>query len=337
MRCPSCGFPVDQQGLAQCPQCGRPLLASEEQPIAGSASFADPSIPPPGAEPVVPNVQAPPPNPFSPYTPYTPPGQPGPYPPMPNGPAAPGYPPAGYAQPLYAPAPPIAPAPPSPPKSRTGLIVGIVAAVVVLLVACTGGVLLAIRAQHPTSAATAGPAATPTLYASKVYSNTFSSSADDWTEDPQHCYLANDGYHAAGGYYCTVPIVEQDNVDISVKVQQVSGPMDWSYGLLFRQQDKDDYYAFMINSSREWVFVRCVAADCTTPIYFTENDAIRPGLGVNNTIEVRAVGSHFVFFVNGTQVGTYDDTALTFGKLSLIATGASIDCAFTNLVITRPD
>ncbi len=227
---------------------------------------------------------------------------------------------------------------PAPRKNRTGLIVGIVAvAAVVVLVVCAAGALVAIRSLHRPGATTTGLAASPTIAATKVYSNTFASSADDWTEIPQHCYLANDGFHAAGGYYCTVPVAEQDNVDVSVKAQQVSGPIGWSYGLLFRQQDNDNYYAFMINTSGEWVFARCVAADCTTPVYFTANDAIRSGLGVNNTIEVRAMGSHFVFFVNGTQVGNYDDTALTFGKVSLIATGASIDCAFTDLVITRPD
>jgi hypothetical protein len=170
-----------------------------------------------------------------------------------------------------------------------------------------------------------------------VYSNTFSSSADDWAQDPQHCFLADDGYHAASCYYCTVPVAEQDNVDISVNVRQVSGPTNWSYGLFFRQQDIDNHYAFMITSNGEWVFVRCVAADCTTPVYFTANSAIKPGLDTTNTIEVRATGPHFVFFVNGKQVGSYDDTALTFGKVSVIATGKAIDCAFTDLVITRPD
>lgn len=334
MQCPSCGFSVDQQGLAHCPQCGRPLLVSEQQQIAGGALSPDPNISPSGVEPVAPNDQTPPQNP---YTPYTPPGQPGAYPPMPSGPAAPSYPPAVYPQALYAPTPSMPPMTSAPQKNRTRLIVGIVAAVVVLLVACTGGTIFAVHSLSRTSAAAHRPSASPTLSASKVYSNTFASSADDWTAIPQHCFLANDGYHAAGGYYCTVPVAEQDNVDVSVNVRQVSGPTNWSYGIFFRQQDKDNGYAFMITSNGKWVFVRCLNADCTTPVYFTANDVIKPGLDTTNTIEVRATGPHFVFFVNGTQVGSYDDTALAFGKVSLFAAGTAIDCAFTDLVITRPD
>ncbi|HEX5546291.1 MAG TPA: hypothetical protein VFX24_02720, partial [Ktedonobacterales bacterium] len=263
-----------------------------------------------------------PPNQYTPYTPYAQPGQPGDYDqpygqsappsyPSQGGPYQPAYPPFGYAQPQ----PPYAYPAPQQRKNRTGLIVGIVVAAVVLLVACTSGTIFAVHSLGRTSAAAKRPSASPTLSASKVYSNTFSSSADDWTEIPQHCFLANDGYHAAGGYYCTVPVAEQDNVDVSVNVRQVSGPTNWPYGLFFRQQDKDNDYAFMITSNGEWVFLKCLNADCTTPVYFTANSAIKPGLDTTNTIEVRATGPHFVFFVNGTQVGSYDDTALTFGKV----------------------
>ncbi|HKW20224.1 MAG TPA: hypothetical protein VJO13_02525 [Ktedonobacterales bacterium] len=353
MHCPSCGYPIDQQSLDYCPQCGRPLTAPADQRPAASAPFADtgsplPSDPP--VSPVSPTMQTPPQSPHTPYTPYVQPGQPGAYPSAPGsydqpygqsapssypsqgGPYQPDYPPMAYAQPQT---PYVYPSSPQR-KNRTGLIVGIVAAAVVLLVACTGGTIFAVHSLGRTSATTR-PAASPTLSGSKVYSNTFSSSADDWAQDPQHCFLADDGYHAAHGYFCTVPVADQDNVDISVNVRQVSGPTNWSYGLFFRQQDIDNHYAFMITSNGDWVFVRCVNADCTTPVYFTANRAIKPGLDTTNTIEVRAKGPHFVFFVNGTQVGSYDDTTITFGTVGFIATGADVDCAFTDLVITRPD
>jgi hypothetical protein len=312
MRCPSCGFPVDQQNLTYCPQCGRVLVSRSE--------LSAPSRQPPQYDPYPP---------FSSQTPQ----QPDVAPIAGNMLQQSGYPPTlaygGYPNAVLAPLPER--------KRRTGLIVGVIAAVVVVLAACTGGTLVAIHSLRPVSAATRGPSASPTITASKVYSNTFASNADDWAQIPQHCFLATDGYHAAGGYYCTVPVVEQDNVDISVKVQQVGGPTNRSYGLAFRQQDKDNYYAFMILSVGEWVFIRCVKADCTTPVYFTATEAIRTGLGIINTIEVRATGSHFAFLVNGIGVGTFVDTTFTFGKVSLIATGSTIDCAFTDLVITRPD
>ena len=126
-------------------------------------------------------------------------------------------------------------------------------------------------------------------------------------------------------------------MDISVKAQQVSGPTTQGYGLFFRLQDKDNFYAFMIVGNGEWVVLRCLNADCTTPVYFTANDAIKGGLNTINTIEVLATGSHFVFFVNGVTVGDLVDTTFSFGKVGFIAGGTTIDCAFTDLVITRPD
>ncbi len=374
MRCPSCGYPIDQQNLDRCPQCGYILTSTPGPYSQGNTSPSGYGYPPQSGDPgsaggYTPLQQpanpygnygeygnaappsgygTPPQDPSAPYGPYASYGQgqygqpapPSGYGQRPTyGQAAPpsypmvGYPQAGYTQPGYS--------PPPQRKSRTGLIIGIIVAVVVVLVACTGGTIFALRSLTLTGAATLSgtpaPSATPTLSASKVYNNTFSSDAEGWTNIPQHCFLASDGYHAAGGYYWTVPVVEQDNVDISVKVQQVSGPTTWSYGLLFRQQDKDNNYAFMIDGIGDWVFGKCVNADCTTPIYFTANNAIKTGLGVINTIEVRATGPHFVFFVNGVSVGDIDDTALAFGKISLIASGKTIDCAFTDLVITRPD
>src|SRR6185437_14898947 len=173
MQCPSCGYPIDQQSPSHCPQCGRPLTAPADQQIAGGAPLADPGSPSPSAEPVSPSVQTPPQNPYTPYAPYTPPGQPGEYPPAPGGNGQPygqsaplshplppsypppsgrfqsAYPPMGYAQPPYAAQPP---APPTQRKSRVGLIVGIVAAVVVVLAVCTCGTIFAVRSlSHSTA------------------------------------------------------------------------------------------------------------------------------------------------------------------------------------------
>jgi len=35
-------------------------------------------------------------------------------------------------------------------------------------------------------------------------------------------------------------------------------------------------------------------------------------------------------------VGSYDDSTFTSGKIGLLAAGDTINCAFTNLVISRP-
>ncbi len=328
MQCPSCGLQIDQQNIERCPRCGRMLNYPAAQNTSGDV--------PDGGGQQGESQQAggygTPPTPENPYGVYGGSIPPSGYsqPTAPSYPMAPGYPQPGYPQ------SPLASQPAR--KSRTGLIVGVIALVVVVLAACTGGTLFAIHSLGQARVTgTPTPVVSPTLSSTKVYSNTFASNADGWLQDPGHCYLGSDGYHAAAGYYCTAPTVEQDNVDISVKAQQVSGPTTQGYGLVFRLQDKDNFYAFMIVGNGEWVVLRCVNDDCTTPVYFTANDAIKGGLNTINTIKVVATGSHFVFFVNGVTVGDLVDTTFSFGKVGFIAGGTTIDCAFTDLVITRPD
>lgn len=65
--------------------------------------------------------------------------------------------------------------------------------------------------------------------------------------------------------------------------------------------------------------------------------AIEIGPRQSNTLEVRAQGSHFVFFVNGAQVGTADDTTLPrVGEIALRAAG-NAEVVFTDLTITAVD
>ncbi len=367
MRCPSCGFPVDQQNADHCPQCGRLLTTPAEQRIAGSASFADPSNPPSSVEPVAPSDQAPPQNPYTPYTPYTPPGQPGAYPPAPgsyaqpygqsaspNHPLPPSYPsPSGYFQAAYPPLgyvqPPYAAQPPAPPtqrKSRVGLVVGIVAAVVVVLAVCTCGTIFAVRSlSHsavirgfPTiTAYTPTPAPTPTTIPVRtvIYQNTFASGADGWSTDTSSCFWESDGYHLVNNNECYAPAGVQKSVDISVRAQQLRGDTNEPYGIVFALDDRNYDYEFMIDSDSEWVLFRCGGDSCAKAVDYTSSAAILGGLHTSNRLEALVQGTHFEFYVNGTQVGSYDDPNYTSGRVG-VSVGDKIECAFTDFVVSRP-
>jgi hypothetical protein len=227
--------------------------------------------------------------------------------------------------------------PPAPKKSRTGLVVGIVVGVVVLLAACTGISIFAINAlgTAATSTGTPGASATATPAETVVYQNAFTSTADDWAQD-NNCQSKSDGYHIANGFICYAPIGNQSDVNVTVNVQQVSGPTTTGYGIAFRRVSAGNFYEFLIDSNGKWFFDKCVDSKCTTIVDFTANAAIKGGLNTSNTLKVAAKGSHFEFFVNGTSVGSQDDTTFTSGIVG-IESGDAIDCAFTNLVITRPN
>jgi hypothetical protein len=209
-------------------------------------------------------------------------------------------------------------------------------AVVVVLAACTGVSIFAINALGTsTGPGTTGAIATPTPAETVLYQNTFKSTADDWTQD-DHCQSKTDGYHIADGFICYAPIGAQSDMNATVDVQQVSGPTTTGYGIVFRRVSVGNYYRFLIDSNGKWFFDKCVDGACTTLTDFTANAAIKGGLNTKNTLKVEAKGSHFDLFVNGTQVGTQDDSTFTSGEIG-IEGGDSLDCVFTNLLIARPN
>ena len=359
MHCPSCGYPIEQQSLDHCPQCGRPLTAPADHPTAASAPFADPSSPP--VAPVAPSVQDPPQSPYTPYAPSAQPGQPGVYPPVPGaytqpfGQSAPpsypppsgyfqgAYPPMGYVQPPYVAQPP---APPAQRKSRVGLVVGIVAAVVVVLAVCTCGTIFAVRSMShsaiirgfPTiTVYTPTPAPTPTKIPVRtvIYQNTFASGADGWSTDTNRCFWKSDGYHVVNNYECYAPTGVQKSVDISARAQQLSGDTNEPYGIVFALDDRNYDYEFMVDSDSEWVLFRCGGSSCAQVVDYTSNDAILGGLHTSNRLEALVQGTHFEFYINGTQVGSYDDPNYTSGRIG-VAVGDKIECAFTDFVVSRP-
>jgi hypothetical protein len=228
-----------------------------------------------------------------------------------------------------------------------GLVVGIIIAVVVVLATCSVGTILAVRtlghtpvastSGAPTSTTGSQATGTPsTTHATIIYQNTFATDAEGWPQDPGHCSFASDGYHATNGYACYAPIGIQTDVTISVNVQQLSGPTTSAYGIILRRASLGNNYQFLIDSNGKWVFAKCVSNACSNLIDFTPNAAIKGGLNTSNTLVVTAKASHFEFFVNGTKVGSTDDTTYTSGKVGVVG-GDSVDCAYTDIVISRPN
>lgn len=358
MQCSSCGLQLDLPTPDHCPRCGYQLTAAPQPPqppqpqqppqynpyppYAGSASGAEPQEAPGDF-----NAPHYPPsyNPYGPYGGYAPPsgyGRPAPpsgyglpygQPAPPSYPMAPGFPPSGYPQGPLAPLPERG-------KSRTGLVVGVIVAIVVLLAACTGGTIWALHSlgQTPVTAFSETPAASasPTPSEVAIYGDSFKANDEGWLDEPGHCFLKSDGYHVTNTWACYAPIGTQTDVDISVTVQQVGGPPTWPYGIIFRRASLGNSYQFMIDSDGEWVFYKCANNTCTKLVDYTANNAIRGGLNTSNALEVRISGSHFDFFVNNTKVGSSDDSTYTAGKLGLVAS-KNVDSVFTDFVVSRPN
>ena len=328
MQCPSCGLQIDQQNSERCPRCGCMLsyppthYASDDTPGSTPDSGGQQ-----GESQQTSGYRIPP----APENPYgtdggsTPPSSYG-QPTLQGYPIASDYPPPTYPRPLLAPLPER--------KPRAGRIVGIVALVVVVIAVCTGGALFAIHLLgQTTTGALSNTAGTPTpdvIYGAKL---TSIDGAEGWSEVLDECFLGSDGYHVMRGYLCYAPAGTQADVDVSLMVQQISGPTNYGYGIVFRRVALGNYYLFMIDSNSKWLFVKCVNDTCTKMVDFTPNDAIKGGLKTVNALEVSAKGSHFDFFVNATKVGSADDSTFASGEVGVVG-GSSSECVFTNFIVS---
>ncbi len=310
MRCATCGIEIDNPAASACPNCGQPLPATpspEPQTLAPLGALA---TPPAAADP----------------TPQ----------PAPSDTPAPT---ASWQQTprlsgLLSPLPPVR-------KRRFRFVVPLIAGVAVLAVIV--GLLALLNGQENgliTGAAnsTATASAPHTPVAVIAYQNSFAGSANGWPSS-KHCTYGSGGLHVTGGG-CLAPGGSFDNVGVAVTVEQLNGSTSDTYGVTVRAVEADTRYDIVIDSNSQWGASRCDApkdqntADCTSLVPLTSNSAIHGGLNTKNTIDVRAQGSHFDVTVNGTSVGSFDDTLYADGQVGLIADG-SFTCVFTDFTITR--
>ncbi len=131
----------------------------------------------------------------------------------------------------------------------------------------------------------------------------------------------------------------QFDFHLSMYLRQVSGPEDGQAGLFFRQFG-DDYYRFLIAPSiQEFTFDAWVGGEWKTILPNTYSAAIkRKGW---NRLEVYAVGSEFVFWINGVQVARAKDSSINYGTpalgVQLNNQGDEAVFEFDNYEIWAPD
>jgi hypothetical protein len=177
-----------------------------------------------------------------------------------------------------------------------------------------------------------GPTPTPTP--TVIYEAPLTTSAIGWSSGP-NCFLGAGGYHITDGFLCRSPAGDLTDVDVTVQVEQISGPTVYGYGIAFRRPSLGNHYDFDVDSNSKWVFAKCVGNVCKNVIQFTQNAVIVGGWNTVNTLRVRAMGSHFDFFVNGTKVGQADDATFSSGEVGLTG-GDGIEVVFTNFKVVKP-
>jgi TIR domain len=270
------------------------------------------------------------------------PGQPNMMAPMPPPAVHPVGTPGAPAQPWGAP-------PPQPPKRNTGLIIGIVAAV--LVVVCVISVIAIAIANNPGPSTVTTPTATATAAPKVVYQSLLNSAeavqgwrpipagSNDCTYDSAGLHL-NDQSEVA---YCLAPS-DADITDgtISVQMREVTASSPGGYfGIAFRAGSANTSftgYTFAIDDSANWCFQKTPKAGDTSPVSGcngTASTAIQTGQGATNTLVVTMSGSHFTFSLNGKVVTQADDSDISSQSVVGLFSDPGEEVVFTSFVVTQ--
>jgi hypothetical protein len=193
-------------------------------------------------------------------------------------------------------------------------------------------VFLRLELQHALSFL--APPASPTATSAQVFTDGLLTNHNGWLTNAD-CVFKADGYHLTRGYLAYAPVADTTNFDTSVQVTQKAGTVLAPYGLVFRRVSLGNYYVFGIDGNGKWTFYKALQNVGTDIVSFTASPAIKQGLNAQNTLEVKAQGAHFTFYVNGTQVGQADDSSLA-GKGALgVAGHDDIEVIFTAFSLKR--
>ena len=194
--------------------------------------------------------------------------------------------------------------------------------------------VLYVQAAHNANLATATPLPQTTPGAAILFQDPLTNDTRGWADTNGNCFFQDNAYHIKDNYVCYAPAGIISDANITVQARQLTGSLLEPYGMIFRQTSTGNWYAFFINSNSQWAFDKVVNGTDNALVPFTANAAIKGGLNTVNTLLVQAKGAHFVFFVNGAQVGEADDSTFASGQSGLAAGGEGAEVAFNNFQIT---
>lgn len=116
------------------------------------------------------------------------------------------------------------------------------------------------------------------------------------------------------GRWCMPEIDPGSDFYLTVDTRRVSGPLDASYGTVFRH-DTGNYYLFSIRDDGFFNLNLWYDFTWRAVIDWTGTLAIRPG--EVNQLAVLAKGTHFTLSINGTTVAEVEDEQLAEGEMGL--------------------
>lgn len=199
-----------------------------------------------------------------------------------------------------------------------------------------------------------------------LYVSSFDAFLDEWEQAPgrNSAEIANSALNISlsvdnAGVYAPT-IFNFDDFDLTVKTITNDGPLDNGFGVIFREQDRDNHYLFLISADGYYRLERVQDGERIELSTWIDTPVINQGLGAENNIRVVSEGNRMRFFINGEQmslcpadegsVSTYSlgeclsgklvdefiDDTFTYGRIGLGAVSFSmpdVQISFDDLII----
>jgi hypothetical protein len=206
-----------------------------------------------------------------------------------------------------------------------------------------------------------------------LYIATFDGFNEDWaryagrlsSEIVDGALRLNVGEPVAGPYSVASPYF--GDFDVHLQARAVDGPETNGFGIVFREQDPNNFYTFLISSDGFYQVVRSLDGKELELSNWIETPYVNVGIGSENALRVVGRGNHFQFYVNdqplllcipddpdaistyyngtcvdGTMRDALVDTSFPTGRLGVIATtvqggGIGVVVDFDNIVVYGPE
>lgn len=106
--------------------------------------------------------------------------------------------------------------------------------------------------------------------------------------------------------------------EMEVEAKLEDGDQKNSYGLLFRFQDRDNFYRFDISGDGYFLLSKFVDGEWSTLVDWTESEFISTD-GSANILRIAAVGPEITVWSNGQKLASVIDDSLTHGNFGFFA------------------
>ncbi len=132
-----------------------------------------------------------------------------------------------------------------------------------------------------------------------------------------------------------------NDIDATIKESMTkSDDTTWAGGLVFWAKDTNNYYALLVSGEGLFAVKRYVDSRALTPVDWSQNAAIKRGVGQVNELRIVTKGNQATAYINGTQVTTFNgqppDGGSLIGVKGSSAEKSQITWEFSDLRVLKP-